>query len=173
MGRNVDRTQKLYPTTLDSSSDGVPIDRLAEVSSFKARLAEQGGGPLSSSIQQAEQGTSLAAGSSSSAGSELDFLAAALFTIVLWFGVLNDVLFPRAARPSDLVMPVLGKLLGNGEDQWVKDFENGSRGETPTSILGVSIPLFFIAGVGLEQVVKALTSSSAFCVQIGVIGCIW
>jgi hypothetical protein len=36
-------------------------------------------------------------------------VAAALFTVVLWFGVLNDLFFERAARPSDLALPALGR----------------------------------------------------------------
>jgi len=164
--RNVDRTLKLYPSDLDSNSDGVPVDRLAEISSLKARLAEQ-------ALQdQSGVSSTVAVFGGLSIGS-LDVTAACLFTVVLWFGVLNDLFFPRAARPSDLAVPVIGKvLLGMGDEQWVKDFENGSRGAMPGSVLAVSVPLFFLAGLAVELVCKTV-ASSVFCVQIGVIGCIW
>jgi hypothetical protein len=40
-------------------------------------------------------------------------VAAGLFGVVLWFGVLNDLLFPKAQRPADLLLPwICRNLLG-------------------------------------------------------------
>ena len=66
---------------------------------------------------------------------------------VLWFGVLNDIFFPKAARPSDLALPALGRLVGQADEEWVKDFENGSRGAPPNEVMAAAVPLFFVGGV--------------------------
>eukprot|EP00614_Pseudopedinella_elastica_P025074 CAMPEP_0172624814 /NCGR_PEP_ID=MMETSP1068-20121228/139403_1 /TAXON_ID=35684 /ORGANISM="Pseudopedinella elastica, Strain CCMP716" /LENGTH=285 /DNA_ID=CAMNT_0013433897 /DNA_START=317 /DNA_END=1174 /DNA_ORIENTATION=- len=150
---------KLYPKNLDSSADGSPVDRISEIAAYKARLAQtavENSGPLFGPV---------------------DLAGSVLLTVVLWFGVFNDIFFPRAARPSDLVVPALGRALGMQGEQWLDDFENGSRGELPMPVLALSLSLFFAGGVLLEQALKASygggTGGAAFTVQLGFIGCIW
>ena len=55
------------------------------------------------------------------------------------------------------------------------DFENGSRGQYPFSVLCFGIPTFFAAGCVVEQAVKVILgeNNAGFAVQVGVVGCIW
>ena len=81
--RNIDRTQKAFPDELSYDEDTDVIDRLATIAAKKAELAGY-----------ADQALSFGG---------VDLLGAVLWTVVLWFGVLNDIYFERAQRPSDVV----------------------------------------------------------------------
>lgn len=160
MVKNIDRTQQAFPDSI-GVEDGA-VDRLAEIAARKAELAAS-----ASHFQPLSLGG-------------LDLVAAALLTVVLWYGVLNDLLFPRAARPSDLVLPGLGRLFGyNAEkDEWLADFEAGSRGEVPAPLLGIAVALFYGVALAVETGLRALYTGAPedgpiFCIQLGVIGCLW
>ena len=157
MPRNIDRTMKAYPLELDGTGSDITAERKAEMAQYAARKAE-----MAASME-------LGFGGVDAAGS-------VLWAVVLWFGVLNDIFFPRAARPSDLVLPALAKVLGYSaeKDEWLRDFENGSRGEYPVPLLGVGGLLFLGGGFIVEQVLKILADGDAgLSCQLGVIGCIW
>lgn len=155
--RNVDRSLDSFPDELAAADGG--IDRLAEVAARKAEMAAQ----VSHTAAHAPFGFADVAGT-------------LLWTAVLWFGVFNDVLFPRAARPSDLVLPALGRLLGYSadRDQWLDDFERGSRGEYPVQVLAAGLVVFGLAGAALQAGIAAFFEGAAGAgVQFGVIGCLW
>lgn len=150
--RGIDRTLQENPS--DLSTDDDVLGRLADIAARKTELASTANLDFSFGA--------------------VDFTASFLFGIVLWFGVLNDLLFAKASRPSDLVLPAMAKLLGY-EGQWLDDFENGSRGQYPFSVLCFGIPTFFAAGCVVEQAVKVILgeNNAGFAVQVGVVGCIW
>ena len=81
--KNIDRTQKAFPDELSYDEDTDVIDRLATIAAKKAELAGYANEALSFG--------------------GVDLLGAVLWTVVLWFGVLNDIYFERAQRPSDVV----------------------------------------------------------------------
>lgn len=157
-----DRSMNLYPSDRGPFSDGQPLARPGDLAALKSQSE--------GAVQAAGSFDLLPFGS-------LDLVASALFAVVLWFGVLNDLFFPRAARPSDIVLPALGRLLGM-EGKWLDDFEKGSRGEFPATILAISVPIFLLGGAAVETLARFLYGSmsgdsSAFAFSIGVIGCIW
>jgi hypothetical protein len=166
--KNIDRTQRFFPGDLDGDGDGPPVDRLREVAELKARAATQ-------ASEAASVGLTFGG---------FDLAAAVLWSVTLWYGVLNDVFFARAERPSDLVLPAIGRLLGfrADKDQWLEDFENGSRGRFPLVVRAVALPIFFLGGVFVEQWLKVVYTGApggggdegaVFATQLGVIGCIW
>lgn len=159
--KGIDRTQKAYPTELsvDPSSSTTDDFRTAAAAA-KAQLASE-----------ASQALSIG---------PADIVASLLFGVVLWFGVLNDVLFPRASRPSDLVLPQLGKILGYSteKDKWLADFESGSRGRYPNVVRFFGFAVFGAAGFLAQRLVRLVFTgpsdeAGAFTVQLAIIGCIW
>ena len=169
MVRNVDRTLKLFPSDLDGTLDGQPVDRQADLAAVRSRLV----------AEKVVEGVGFEPMMPPFSFTPVDGAVAVLFTVVLWFGVLNDLLFPRAMRPSDVVVPALGRLLGF-EGQWLDDFDNSSRGEFPPALLCVALPLFYAGGCAVELLARGLfggdgssEEAALFAGQLGVIGCIW
>jgi len=81
----------------------------------------------------------------------LDLAGGALWGVVLWFGLFNDILFPKAARPADLLMPSLGRLLGfNETEAWLVDRTEGLSSPVPPALLGIMVPLFYAAGLAVQ-----------------------
>lgn len=146
-----------YPMDLDAEIDTDPrlVDKMANIAAAKAKM---------------EAVDVFVFGGD-------DLIASCLWGVVLWFGVLNDIFFARASRPSDLVLPALGRLMGysSEKDQWLADFENGSRGEYPAPVLAAGAALFFVAGAVVDQGIKRVVGadSATLSIQTGIIGTIW